>query len=60
MWTEPEVIEKAIGLEINSYALCAIRDDDETADDDSNGDDDTVDKDDNDNSSDDADSTESD
>ena len=59
MWTEPEVIEQTVGLEINSYALCAMGDDDKTDDDDSNGDDDTADKDDDD-SSDDADSTESD
>jgi coenzyme PQQ precursor peptide PqqA len=60
MWTEPEVIEKTVGLEINSYALCAMGDDDDT-DDNDNGDgadkdDDSVDKDDD--SSDDA--TESD
>ena len=33
MWTEPEIIEKAVGLEINSYALCAMGDDDDDADD---------------------------
>ena len=59
MWTEPEIIEKAVGLEINSYALCAMSDDDKADDDDSNGDDDTADEDDDD-SADDADSTESD
>jgi coenzyme PQQ precursor peptide PqqA len=38
MWTEPEVIEKAVGLEINSYALCAMGDDEDDADaDDDNG-----------------------
>ena len=38
MWTEPEVIEKAIGLEINSYALCAMGDDEDDADDDNGAD----------------------
>ena len=38
MWTEPEVIEKSVGLEINSYALCAMGDDEDDADaDDDNG-----------------------
>ena len=32
MWTEPEIIEKAVGLEINSYALCAMGDDEDDAD----------------------------
>jgi len=38
MWTEPEVIEKAVGLEINSYALCAMGDDEDDADDDNGAD----------------------
>ena len=38
MWTEPEVIEKAVGLEINSYALCAMGDDENDADDDNGAD----------------------
>ena len=38
MWTEPEIIEKAVGLEINSYALCAMGDDEDDADDDNGAD----------------------
>tara|TARA_Y100000590_G_C15474942_1_gene921669 strand:+ start:273 stop:455 length:183 start_codon:yes stop_codon:yes gene_type:complete len=32
MWTEPEITEVSVGLEINSYA-CALMGDDEDADD---------------------------
>ena len=44
-WNEPAIIEKAVGLEINSYA-CAAMDDDkrDNGDNGDNGDDDSDDK----------------
>ena len=44
-WNEPAIIEKAVGLEINSYACAAMADDDANdGDNDDNGDDDSDDK----------------
>ena len=58
MWTEPEIVEKAIGLEINSYAQCTMGDDDDTNDNDDTGDDkDNADNDNGDDATDDDDSS---